>query len=66
MAGFAAAAADYNADERWGPVGTSLHRSVGVSVIWRSPIGPLRFDWALPLDGADRDPQFFFGVGSTW
>ena len=40
-----------------------LHRSVGASILWRSPIGPLRFDWAIPLDAADRTPQFLFWVG---
>ncbi len=40
-----------------------LYRSVGASIIWRSPIGPLRFDWAIPLDAADRTPQFLFSVG---
>jgi outer membrane protein insertion porin family len=33
--------------------------SVGASLIWRSPIGVLRFDWAVPLAG---DPQFLFGI----
>jgi outer membrane protein assembly factor BamA len=41
-----------------------LQRSVGVSIIWRSPIGPLRFDWALPLDGERRGAQFLFGLGA--
>ena len=40
--------------------------SVGVGLIWRSPIGPLRFDWAVPLEGADRSTRFIFGVGGMF
>lgn len=43
----------------------SLGRSVGFGIIWRSPIGPLRFDWAFPLDGAGP-PQFLFSLGGDW
>jgi outer membrane protein assembly factor BamA len=39
-------------------------RAVGAGIIWRSPIGPLRFDWAFPLDGKDRDRVFVFNVGA--
>ena len=39
VAGFADAGWRYNADAAWGPRGALLQRSVGVSVIWRSPIG---------------------------
>jgi outer membrane protein assembly factor BamA len=28
----------------------SLRKSVGLGVRWLSPIGPLRFEWGLPLD----------------
>ncbi|MBA3503737.1 MAG: BamA/TamA family outer membrane protein [Myxococcota bacterium] len=40
--------------------------SVGVGLVWRSPIGPLRFDWAVPLSGADRSTRFIFGVGGRF
>jgi len=40
-----------------------LGRSVGVGLLWRSPIGPLRFDWALPLDGGKPALVFGFGFG---
>jgi outer membrane protein insertion porin family len=40
--------------------------SVGVGLIWRSPIGPLRFDWAVPLSGDDRSKRFIFGVGGMF
>jgi outer membrane protein insertion porin family len=66
IAGFAEAGLRHNADPTWGPTGTTLARSVGASIIWRSPIGPLRFDWAIPLDGEDRRPVFLFGLGSSF
>ncbi|HUQ07245.1 MAG TPA: BamA/TamA family outer membrane protein [Kofleriaceae bacterium] len=66
IAGFAEAGVRYNADPAWGPTGTTLARSVGASIIWRSPIGPLRFDWAVPLDGEERRPVFMFGMGSAF
>jgi outer membrane protein insertion porin family len=67
IAAFAAASAGYNGDPARGPIGTEVNRSVGLSLVWRSPIGPLRFDWAIPLDRAhDREPRVSFGVGSTW
>ena len=37
--------------------------SAGFGLIWRSPIGPLRFDWAVPLDGGR--PQFLFSFGGA-
>jgi outer membrane protein insertion porin family len=40
--------------------------SVGVGLIWRSPIGPLRFDWAVPLSGDHRAVTFIFGVGGMF
>ena len=65
LAGFADAGLRFNTDAAWGPRHALLQRSVGVSLIWRSPIGPLRFDWAFPLDGADRDHRFLFGLGGA-
>ncbi|HUS27363.1 MAG TPA: BamA/TamA family outer membrane protein [Kofleriaceae bacterium] len=35
--------------------------SVGFGILWRSPIGNLRFDWAFPIDG-DGKPHFVFGL----
>lgn len=66
VAGFADAGVRHNADAAWGPTGTTFSRAVGASIIWRSPIGPLRFDWAIPLDRADRSPVFLFGLGSSF
>lgn len=39
-----------------------LQRSVGLSLIYRSPIGPMRLDVAVPLDGS-RDRQYLLGIG---
>ncbi len=38
--------------------------SAGVGLRWRSPIGTLTFDWAVPLDGGA--PRFLFGIGGPW
>lgn len=64
VAGFFDAGFAYNDDAAFGPVGGILRRSVGSGIVWRSPIGPLRFDWAIPLDGTDRKPQFMFWLGA--
>jgi outer membrane protein insertion porin family len=63
IAGFFDAGVRHNEDASWGPMTSSLQRSLGVSLIWRSPFGPLRFDYAFPLDGKDRDRQFLFNFG---
>jgi outer membrane protein insertion porin family len=48
---------------------TNLVRtSVGVGLIWASPFGPLRFDYAVPLTKGqfDRVQQFKFGGGTSF
>jgi len=44
----------------------AVRASVGASLIWDSPFGPLRFDFALPLlkQGYDRTQFFQFGGGA--
>ena len=37
-------------------VSLSLYKAVGFGFRWFSPIGPLRFEWGIPLDRR-RDPQ---------
>jgi outer membrane protein insertion porin family len=64
IAGWADAGVRFTTDSAFG--GSLLQRSVGFSLIWRSPIGPLRFDFAFPLDGADRNRQFLFNVGGRF
>ena len=45
-----------------------IRSSVGVGLIWASPFGPLRFDYAVPLTKSpyDRLQQFRFGGGTTF
>ena len=48
--------------------GNVVRSSVGVGLVWASPFGPLRFDYAIPLTkGAyDRVQQFKFGGGTSF
>ena len=47
---------------------TLIRASVGVGVLWASPFGPLRFDYAFPLakEGFDRTQTFRFGGGTKF
>ena len=46
----------------------SLRASVGASIIWASPFGPLRFDYAVPLKKEDFDEtqRFKFGIATQF
>jgi outer membrane protein insertion porin family len=48
--------------------GSTVRTSVGVGLIWASPFGPLRFDYAIPLTKGqyDRVQQFKFGGGTSF
>jgi outer membrane protein insertion porin family len=48
--------------------GNVVRSSVGVGLIWASPFGPLRFDYAVPLTKVqfDRVQQFKFGGGTSF
>ncbi|MGY8711361.1 outer membrane protein assembly factor BamA [Bradyrhizobium sp. 18BD] len=48
--------------------GNTVRSSVGVGLIWQSPFGPLRFDYAVPLTKGkyDRVQEFRFGGGTTF
>jgi outer membrane protein insertion porin family len=52
------------------PIDNAMHvrTSVGVGLIWDSPFGPLRFDYAFPLtkEPYDRVQQFRFGGGAKF
>ncbi len=52
------------------PLDNSMHirSSVGVGLIWDSPFGPLRFDYAVPLTSEpyDRTQRFRFGGGTKF
>lgn len=45
-----------------------VRTSVGVGLIWASPFGPLRFDYAVPINKVtgDRVQQFRFGGGTSF
>jgi outer membrane protein insertion porin family len=45
-----------------------VRSSVGVGLIWQSPFGPLRFDYAIPLTKGPHDvvQQFKFGGGTSF
>jgi outer membrane protein insertion porin family len=48
--------------------GNTVRTSVGVGLIWASPFGPLRFDYAVPLTKGkfDRVQEFKFGGGTSF
>jgi outer membrane protein insertion porin family len=48
--------------------GNTVRSSVGVGLIWTSPFGPLRFDYAIPITKGpfDRVQQFKFGGGTSF
>jgi outer membrane protein insertion porin family len=52
------------------PVDNAMHirSAVGVGVIWDSPFGPLRFDYAVPTskESYDRVQRFRFGGGARF
>jgi outer membrane protein insertion porin family len=45
-----------------------VRTSVGVGLIWQSPFGPLRFDYAVPITKGPHDwvQQFMFGGGTQF
>jgi hypothetical protein len=45
-----------------------IRTSVGVGLIWQSPFGPLRFDYAVPITKGKNDivQQFMFGGGTSF
>lgn len=47
---------------------SSIRTSVGASVLWKSPLGPLRFDYAFPLQYEDYDKlqRFRFGASTKF
>jgi outer membrane translocation and assembly module TamA len=46
----------------------TLLKSVGVGLRYASPVGPLRLDWAFPLDRREGDPKskVYIGFGPTF
>jgi outer membrane protein insertion porin family len=52
------------------PLDNAMHvrASVGAGLLWASPFGPIRFDFAVPLlkEQYDRKQFFRFGGGTTF
>jgi len=46
----------------------SWRASVGASIIWASPFGPLRFDYAVPVvkESFDNEQRFKFGIQTNF
>jgi outer membrane protein insertion porin family len=67
---------DYQGPTFYAPTGetivpadsSALRSSAGVGVIWDSPLGPLRFDFAFPItkEGYDRTQVFRFSGGAKF
>jgi outer membrane protein insertion porin family len=67
---------DYRGPTSWALTGETLllptdnpvRSSAGVGLIWDSPLGPLRFDFAVPITKAsyDRTQVFRFGGGTKF
>ncbi len=47
---------------------TPLRTSIGASLIWDSPFGPLRVDYAIPFKKApgDQTQEFNFGMSTKF
>ena len=45
-----------------------LRKSVGVGIRWLSPLGPLRFEWGLPLDlrSGEKPAGLEFTIGGSF
>ncbi len=46
----------------------SVRSSVGASILWNSPVGPLRLDYAIPLtkETYDEEQRFRFGASTKF
>lgn len=51
-----------------GTSGTALRASVGVGVVWASPFGPLRVDYAIPVvkEDYDKTQEFRFSIANQF
>ncbi|MEQ1714077.1 MAG: BamA/TamA family outer membrane protein, partial [Hyphomicrobium sp.] len=46
----------------------SIRSAVGASILWNSPVGPLRLDYAIPLtkETYDEEQRFRFGASTKF
>ena len=44
---------------------STIRSSVGASIMWKSPMGPLRMDFAHTLSKEDYDDEQFFRFGAS-
>lgn len=58
------AAVFFDAGNAYNPNDITIKRGAGVGVRWVSPIGPLRLDFAVPLDESKSSFQFHFAAGA--
>ena len=51
-----------------GSDGTGLRTSFGVGISWISPLGPLKFSYAMPMNvlPSDRIQRFQFQIGTAF
>ena len=51
-----------------GTSGTAMRASVGVGVVWASPFGPLRVDYAIPVvkEDYDKTQEFRFSIANQF
>ena len=56
------------ADDELEGTNSSLRASVGLGIIWASPFGPLRVDYAIPVakEDFDRVQNLKFGISSSF
>jgi outer membrane protein insertion porin family len=49
-------------------VGMKLRASVGVGLMWASPFGPIRIDYAIPVkkESTDNVQEFNFGIATRF
>lgn len=59
---------DTTADDQIKGTNSSLRASVGLGLIWASPFGPLRVDYAFPIakEDFDRVQNLKFGISSSF
>ena len=57
----------FDAGNVWGKsenISTNLYKSYGAGIRWNSPMGPLRLEYAVPMDDLENNaPGFEFSIG---